>query len=200
VRNSPLEEQNDEFLPIFSSVGSDWFRRPDNEPVGLGQEFDHEPSAQAETQIGGIPAIPASGPMPQAMSPAASPVAPPPQPSMPAAPPVAASMGTSDRSGLPQRVPGQSGVSASWSSPADTGFQAAQAASEPAQGGTTASGLPRRVPKANLVPGTASLAEPVTSPAPQISPERLRSRLSSFQQGVRQGRAFTRGEDNEEEQ
>ncbi|WP_219471740.1 hypothetical protein, partial [Nonomuraea rhizosphaerae] len=77
----------------------------------------------------------------------------------------------------------------------------AQAAAAPAQGGTTASGLPRRVPKANLVPGTASLAEPApTSPAPQISPERLRSRLSSFQQGVRQGRAFTRGEDNEEEQ
>jgi hypothetical protein len=68
------------------------------------------------------------------------------------------------------------------------------------QSGLTSSGLPRRVPKANLVPGTASLNEPqVTSPAPQISPERLRSRLSSFQQGVRQGRAFTRGEENEED-
>ncbi|WP_162794757.1 hypothetical protein, partial [Nonomuraea lactucae] len=80
------------------------------------------------------------------------------------------------------------------------GWQAAQAAAEPAQGGVTSSGLPRRVPKANLVPGTASLAEPpATSPAPQISPDRLRSRLSSFQQGVRQGRAFTRGEENEED-
>ncbi|MFI6392992.1 nitrate- and nitrite sensing domain-containing protein [Nonomuraea sp. NPDC050540] len=93
------------------------------------------------------------------------------------------------KSGLPQRRPGQSGAGASWTSPADSGFQAAQAAAEPARGGTTASGLPRRVPKANLVPGTAGSAEPpMTSPAPPISPERLRSRLSSFQQGVRQGR------------
>ncbi|MFD9946948.1 nitrate- and nitrite sensing domain-containing protein [Nonomuraea sp. NPDC059023] len=93
------------------------------------------------------------------------------------------------KSGLPQRRPGQSGAGASWTSPADSGFQAAQAAAEPARGGTTASGLPRRVPKANLVPGTAGSAEPpLTSPAPPISPERLRSRLSSFQQGVRQGR------------
>src|SRR5690606_9119436 len=106
-----------------------------------------------------------------------------------------------DKPSLPQRTPGQSGARASWSSPADTGWQAAQAAAQPVQGGTTASGLPRRVPKANLVPGTASLAEPaVPSPAPQISPERLRSRLSSFQQGVRQGRAFTRGDVNEEDQ
>jgi hypothetical protein len=117
------------------------------------------------------------------------------------APPGTPVAGTPGTSGLPQRKPGASGAGATWSSPADSGFQAAQAAAQPAQGGTTSSGLPRRVPKANLVPGTASLAEPqaLSSPAPQISPERLRSRLSSFQQGVRQGRAFTRGDENEED-
>ncbi|WP_053175024.1 sensor histidine kinase [Nonomuraea sp. SBT364] len=168
VRSSPMEEQSEEFLPIFSSVGSDWFRRPDPEPA--------EPAGLAE------PETPAAAPR------AAEPAAPP------------ASPAPTGRSALPQRRPGQSGAGASWSSPADSGWQAAEAAAKPAQSGTTASGLPRRVPKANLVPGTASLAEPpVTSPAPQISPERLRSRLSSFQQGVRQGRAFTRGDENEEE-
>jgi signal transduction histidine kinase len=158
--------------PLFSSVGSDWFRRPDPEVLQPHSEpgVEHEITAVH-------PAVPAEPP--------------------PSAPP----SGTAGKSALPQRKPGQSGVSApSWSSPADSGFQAAQAAAQPQQAGTTPSGLPRRVPKANLVPGTASLAEPQpTSPAPQISPERLRSRLSSFQQGVRQGRAFTRGEENQQE-
>jgi len=43
-----------------------------------------------------------------------------------------------------------------WSSPADTGWRAAEAIRQPSIGGTTRSGLPRRVPQANLVPGTAS--------------------------------------------
>ncbi|MEO3804427.1 nitrate- and nitrite sensing domain-containing protein [Nonomuraea sp. B1E8] len=171
VRNSPMEEQSEEFLPIFSSVGSDWFRRPDPEQA-LPR---HEPQPEPEPETTAVnPAVPADPP------------------------PAGHAQQTPGK--LPQRKPGQSGAGASWSSPADTGFQAAQAAAQPAQAGTTASGLPRRVPKANLVPGTAGLAEPqATSPAPQISPERLRSRLSSFQQGVRQGRAFTRGEENEED-
>ncbi|MFI9840131.1 nitrate- and nitrite sensing domain-containing protein [Nonomuraea sp. NPDC051941] len=186
VRNSPMEEQGDEFLPIFSSVGSDWFRRPEPEVLQPPSEpapyeaASYEPASyeaasyepEPETTVV-HPAVPAD---PAPVAPAQSP------------------------SGLPRRTPGASGAGATWSSPADSGFQAAQAAAQPAQGGTTSSGLPRRVPKANLVPGTASLAEPqASSPAPQISPERLRSRLSSFQQGVRQGRAFTRGEENEED-
>ncbi|MFI6738126.1 nitrate- and nitrite sensing domain-containing protein [Nonomuraea sp. NPDC050451] len=173
VRNSPMEEQGDEFLPIFSSVGSDWFRRPEPEVL---QPHSEPAPYEAEPEITAVhPAVPAD-PAPAPAAPAQSP------------------------SGLPRRTPGASGAGATWSSPADSGFQAAQAAAQPAQGGMTSSGLPRRVPKANLVPGTASLAEPqASSPAPQISPERLRSRLSSFQQGVRQGRAFTRGEENEED-
>ncbi|MGV9380696.1 nitrate- and nitrite sensing domain-containing protein [Nonomuraea sp. NPDC003707] len=186
VRNSPMEEQGDEFLPIFSSVGSDWFRRPEPEVLQPHSEpapyepasyeaASYEPASyEPEPETTAVhPAVPAD---PAPVAPAQSP------------------------SGLPRRTPGASGAGATWSSPADSGFQAAQAAAQPAQGGTTSSGLPRRVPKANLVPGTASLAEPqASSPAPQISPERLRSRLSSFQQGVRQGRAFTRGEENEED-
>jgi hypothetical protein len=41
-----------------------------------------------------------------------------------------------------------------WSSVADTGWRAAEAASEPAVGVQTHAGLPRRVPQANLVPGS----------------------------------------------
>ncbi|MFC4057552.1 nitrate- and nitrite sensing domain-containing protein [Planomonospora corallina] len=73
---------------------------------------------------------------------------------------------------------------------ADQGWAAAEAAKKPAEGGLTGAGLPRRVPKANLVPGSAPSAPAApASPMPPISAERVRSRLSSFQQGVRQGRA-----------
>ncbi|MFG1949426.1 nitrate- and nitrite sensing domain-containing protein [Nonomuraea sp. NPDC048826] len=79
----------------------------------------------------------------------------------------------------------------SWSSPkADEGWSAAQAAVEPVRDGSTAAGLPKRVPKANLVPGsaeTASAPKGVT-PVPAVSPDRTRTRLSSFQQGFRAAR------------
>ncbi|GGO15517.1 hypothetical protein GCM10010116_31270 [Microbispora rosea subsp. aerata] len=86
----------------------------------------------------------------------------------------------------------------------DAGWQAAAAATErPASDGTTRSGLPKRVPKANLVPGSAG--SPSTAPAPSappqplLSPDRARSRLASLQQGLRQGRAVARGELSEDE-
>ncbi|NUW38456.1 nitrate- and nitrite sensing domain-containing protein [Nonomuraea sp. SMC257] len=80
---------------------------------------------------------------------------------------------------------------ASWgSSKADAGWSAAEAVVEPVRDGATASGLPKRVPKANLVPGSAdSAAAPKNvAPMPAVSPDRVRSRLSSFQQGFRAAR------------
>jgi hypothetical protein len=41
-----------------------------------------------------------------------------------------------------------------WSNPADLGWQAAERASQPVHGDDTSVGLPRRVPQANLVPGS----------------------------------------------
>ncbi|GII80547.1 hypothetical protein Sru01_55290 [Sphaerisporangium rufum] len=132
VRNNPMEH-GDEFLPIFASVESAWFRRVDREP-------DQEQTV-----------------------------------STPA-----------------------------WEAPADAGWQAAAVVQEPVRDGTTAAGLPKRVPKANLVPGSASAAAAGAAPSPApampaLSPDRARSRLSSFQQGIRQGRAVARGELSENE-
>jgi hypothetical protein len=42
-----------------------------------------------------------------------------------------------------------------WNNPADLGWQAAERAAEPILGEETSAGLPRRVPQANLVPGSA---------------------------------------------
>ena len=92
----------------------------------------------------------------------------------------------------------------SWTSPADEGWRAAEAAHAPTSGGVTLSGLPKRVPKANLVPGTVGAETPQapSAPAPTRSAAQARERLASFQRGVREGRAAVRdgdlpsGEDN----
>ncbi|MEV0348544.1 hypothetical protein AB0H88_22440, partial [Nonomuraea sp. NPDC050680] len=80
---------------------------------------------------------------------------------------------------------------ASWgSAKADAGWHAAAAVVEPVRDGATAAGLPKRVPKANLVPGSAatSTAPKDVTPTPSISPERARNRLAGFQKGLRAAR------------
>src|SRR5262249_6992778 len=81
-----------------------------------------------------------------------------------------------------------------WSSPADEGWRAAEVANSPVSGGTTAAGLPVRVPKANLVPGTVSSAATAPPPpAPARSAAQAQERLASFQRGIRNARAATQG-------
>ena len=78
-----------------------------------------------------------------------------------------------------------------WTSPGDEGWKAAQAAAKPVAAGLTQKGLPKRVPKSNLVPGSAggSGAAKATPPIiPPRSADAVRGRLSSFHQGLRQGR------------
>ncbi|MBO2453136.1 nitrate- and nitrite sensing domain-containing protein [Actinomadura barringtoniae] len=47
-----------------------------------------------------------------------------------------------------------------WQSPADAGFQAAEALREPVAGKTTQAGLPKRVPGKNRVPGAVAASQP----------------------------------------
>ena len=86
-------------------------------------------------------------------------------------------------------------VPAAWTSPGDDGWLAAQALLETTPEAQTTAGLPKRVPKAHLVPGSAaprhaeSAAEtPAAPPLPPRSADAVRGRMSSFQQGVRRGR------------
>ncbi|WP_327584823.1 nitrate- and nitrite sensing domain-containing protein [Nonomuraea sp. NBC_00507] len=146
VEVSPMEPEQEEYLPIFASVESAWFRRPPGE----------QPKPAGE--VGATPAQP---------------------------------------------VP--SGEEA-WRTAADAGWRAAAAASEPSLGGTTAAGLPKRTPKANLVPGTASQPpapaqqpQQRQAPAQPVSADRIRSRLASYQQGVRRGRQELRGQEEQSE-
>jgi signal transduction histidine kinase len=109
------------------------------------------------------------------------------------------------RSGTPLTTPQRGGTGpqaqlspqatqGSWTSPADEGWRAAQVVAAPAAGETTQAGLPRRVPRANLVPGSVggsggSSSTEAEPEAPARSADAARSRMASFQRGVREGRA-----------
>jgi signal transduction histidine kinase len=91
---------------------------------------------------------------------------------------------------------GPAAVAADWTSPADAGWEAAEVAHAPVSGGTTSVGLPKRVPKANLVPGQVGGGTAPAAPVPARSADRTRDRLASFQRGVRQARATADSGDN----
>ncbi len=72
-------------------------------------------------------------------------------------------------------------------SPNDERWRRAEQVREPASGGVTSSGLPRRVPRANLVPGTAEQSQP-TGPQVSRAPDDVRGRLTNLRRGIQQGR------------
>jgi hypothetical protein len=101
------------------------------------------------------------------------------------------------RSGKPLSSAAAPAAGQSWNSPADEGWRAARIVASPEAGETTTAGLPKRVPRANLVPGSVGGGEETTEGAPPIrSAETIRNRMSSFQRGVREARAA--GSQNEE--
>jgi signal transduction histidine kinase len=123
----PPPAAQDQRLPIFDSLESDWFRRSGK-------------SLSMARPAAGAPAVAAAG--------------------------------------------------QSWTSPADEGWRAAQALAAPSAGDTTQAGLPRRVPRANLVPGSVGGGGgDAEADAPTRSPDVVRTRMASFQRGVREGRA-----------
>ncbi|MEU4267019.1 nitrate- and nitrite sensing domain-containing protein [Streptomyces sp. NPDC026092] len=75
-----------------------------------------------------------------------------------------------------------------WRSTNDERWQRAEKLRDPKAGGVTSSGLPKRVPKANLVEGTAEQT-PQGGPQVSRSPEDVRGRLSNLRRGVQQGRS-----------
>ncbi|MFF6865020.1 nitrate- and nitrite sensing domain-containing protein [Streptomyces ardesiacus] len=100
----------------------------------------------------------------------------------------------------PAAAPGTGGED-TWRSANDDRWQQASALRRPKAGGVTSSGLPRRVPKANLVEGAA---ETTPQGGPQVSraPEDVRGRLSNLRRGVERGRnagSETNGQDTRNE-
>ncbi|MBA3367263.1 MAG: sensor histidine kinase [Geodermatophilaceae bacterium] len=89
-------------------------------------------------------------------------------------------------------------------SSADEGWQAADQLRTPVDAGTTAAGLPRRRPRAHLVPGGAARPPVETVAAGRSNnvtllrdAERVRGNLSSYQRGTRRGRHSSPMEDSD---
>ncbi len=94
------------------------------------------------------------------------------------------------RSAQPQTpaAPQRPATSAWRSSPNDDLVRQAERVRQPAAGGVTTSGLPRRVPKANLVPGTAQQQSHQSGPQVSRAPDDVRGRLTNLRRGIAQGR------------
>jgi signal transduction histidine kinase len=76
-----------------------------------------------------------------------------------------------------------------WASPVDDDLRTVASILDGSDSGsTTDTGLPKRVPKSRLLPGSAGTQAPEGDQPPPRSAAAVRSRLSSYQQGVRRGR------------
>jgi hypothetical protein len=84
---------------------------------------------------------------------------------------------------------------ANWrSTPNDDLVRQAERARQPSAGGVTTSGLPRRVPRANLVPGTAQQQQHQAGPQVSRAPDDVRGRLTNLRRGIAQGRQAGHGQ------
>ncbi|MFF1925731.1 nitrate- and nitrite sensing domain-containing protein [Streptomyces sp. NPDC058221] len=102
-----------------------------------------------------------------------------------------------ERPAAPAPQPGTgdtNGVTSSWrASPNDELVRQAERVKKPAAGGITTSGLPRRVPRANLVPGTAQQQNHQSGPQVSRAPDDVRGRLTNLRRGIQQGRQANNG-------
>ncbi|MDT0441146.1 sensor histidine kinase [Streptomyces johnsoniae] len=164
------QERVSERTPIFEEMESTWF--------GL-RRAPAPPSAPPGEQAGPPPTAPAPPPAPrQDPVPAVPQQQPPQQPQYPQQPPARAAAG-----------PGEPG--APWrASPNDERWRQAEQLRQPTAGGVTTSGLPRRVPRANLVAGAAQSQSQAAPTGPQVSrrPDDVRGRLTNLRRGIQQGR------------
>jgi len=152
----------------------------------------------------GVTSTPAPKPVPAPAASVSAPAAPSAPSAPPAAPvgfpvqPLATASATSEPPVVDSRGATPMENSGAWSSPGDEGWRAAQAAAKPVAAGLTQKGLPKRVPKSNLVPGSAGGMGAAKATPPVIPPrsaDAVRGRLSSFHQGLRQGRDAAQGDE-----
>jgi signal transduction histidine kinase len=174
-------------LPIFRELESAWFRtrRPGSEEPGGAPQ----PAAGgAATQQ--FAAVEATGRAVQKTSPGTTGNAP--MANTPTAggapreqrPPTNGGPRPGLAESLPTRRPGQQ--AGGWATAADDGWRAATAASEVPVAETTQTGLPKRTPMAQLVPG--AVEKPTTS-VQRRTPEAVRGLLSAYHRGVQRGRS-----------
>ncbi|MFE5772368.1 nitrate- and nitrite sensing domain-containing protein [Streptomyces sp. NPDC056485] len=155
----PAPSSGNERSPIFDTLESNWFHQEGPQAPGQAPV----PQQPQQTAPAPAPQQRLQQPLPQ-------------RGQEPAAEPAQAANGSSP--------------TVSWrSSPNDELMRQAERVRQPAAGGITTSGLPRRVPRANLVAGTAQQQSDAQS-GPQVSraPDDVRGRLTNLRRGIQQGR------------
>ncbi|MFR9774699.1 nitrate- and nitrite sensing domain-containing protein [Micromonospora sp. MS34] len=164
--------------PIFREMEAVWFRShgEDETTIFTRPRFDEEPApAAAQPVAAAPPPLPARTPGARASGMTTPPPYTP--PAVPSTPPAAP---------VPPPAPTAAAGAEAWRTAADEGWSRASRAAEPATGGTTRSGLPKRVPQAQLVPGGI---EPKGGRAhTKRTPDEVRGLLSAYHRGVQRGR------------
>jgi signal transduction histidine kinase len=208
---APAEERAE--APIFLQMQASWFRGHDGvspedwSMPTAGHAPAPMPSGDSPTQTIHLPeaVAPVSAPVSAPAAAAEAPVRPP----VSAPAPVASEQPRYDRSatnaapaasgqnssrpayagsdnGASQTVPRpRTSAEDAWRTAADDGWQRAMAAAEPPDAGQTRSGLPKRVPQAQLVPGGVQNGSRDTN---RRSPDQVRGLLSAYHRGVQRGR------------
>ncbi|MCX4470001.1 osmolarity sensor protein [Micromonospora sp. MW-13] len=172
--------------PIFREMEAVWFRSHGDDVTAIFQRpnFDDEP-APAKVPAAPRPplptrtpgATPADGTTAATPPPAYTPpVAPPPEPTPAATGPTGPAAATGPSAIDPE----------AWRTAADEGWSRASRAAEPTASGTTRSGLPKRVPQAQLVPG--GIEQKSGRDRSRRTPDEVRGLLSAYHRGVQRGR------------
>nr|WP_231922475.1 sensor histidine kinase [Micromonospora krabiensis] len=169
--------------PIFREMEAVWFRSHGDDATAIFARPRFDDPAP------GTPVPATTGPVaPATPAPAASTSTP-----LPTRSPGSGGTGTPPQAPPPSYTPPASTPGAApaadadaWRTAADEGWSRASRAAEPASGGTTRSGLPKRVPQAQLVPGGI---EPRGGRGPsRRTPDEVRGLLSAYHRGVQRGR------------
>ncbi|MGC4893962.1 sensor histidine kinase [Micromonospora sp. DT31] len=176
--------------PIFREMEAVWFRShgEDETTIFARPSFD-EPAAAAPPATPTRPPLPTRTPGAQTAGLTTPQGYGQPAPSAPAAPstftpPAAAPPRVEPEPPAPEPAP-TTGADA-WRTAADEGWSRASRAAEPTTGGTTRSGLPKRVPQAQLVPG--GIEPKGGRDRSRRTPDEVRGLLSAYHRGVQRGR------------
>nr|WP_116066360.1 nitrate- and nitrite sensing domain-containing protein [Asanoa ferruginea] len=179
-------------MPIFREMEAVWFQSHGHTSTQILHlpSDNYLPTAKPPAQPPSPAAPPPAAPPPAAPPPAAPPAEVPPAPAVRhVIPPQTAPTG-GGRPPADQRNPADEEL---WRTAADEGWARAGRAATPTTDGTTRSGLPKRVPQAQLVPGGVE-----TRPREDLkrAPDEVRGLLSAYHRGVQRGRTASAELDN----
>ncbi|MEV1143236.1 hypothetical protein AB0I76_05985, partial [Micromonospora sp. NPDC049799] len=184
--------------PIFREMEAVWFRSHGNDATAIFARPDFDQPPAAAPTAGPSTAAPSTRPKLPTRTPGTTATPAPTQPPPPSyAPPVSrtttpaapapATPASAPPPATPVAAPAATDPDEAWRTAADEGWTRASKAAEPSTAGTTRSGLPKRVPQAQLVPGGI---EPRGGPdRSRRTPDDVRGLLSAYHRGVQRGRA-----------